>query len=151
MNGCCGQNHLLKGTVLSKWASQNKVTSSVMHMAAVCDVSSDTGPAVACNSARSLSEPGSYLLILYIISILNISWALFLVKNRVLKKVPVPAAALGVLHPLVPSLRKISGGRAPGRERLNDTLNRSRGQANAHWAADNQMALPLKPFVVKCG
>lgn len=63
----------------------------------------------------------------------------------------VPAAVLGVLHPLVPSPRKTSGGRAPGWERLNDTLNRSRGQANAHWAADDQMLLPVKPFGVKCG
>lgn len=67
-----------------------------------------------------------------VISSLKINWDLFLLKNRNLKKVSIPASVSGdVLHPLVPSLRKTSDGRAPVRERLNDT-EQVQEAANAH-------------------
>lgn len=98
--------------------------------------------AVAWNNTRLISELGSYLLVLYIASILKISWDLFLLKNRDLGEASVPAAVPGdVLRPLVPSLRRTSDGRAPGRERLNYTLNRWRraskcafGQLTTRWS-----------------
>ena len=98
--------------------------------------------AVAWNSARLISEPGSHLLVLYVASILKISWDLFLLKNRDLKEASVPDAVSGdVLHPLIPLLGRTSGGRAPGRERLNYTLSRCRragkctfGQLTTRWS-----------------